>query len=216
VRFLVVWTYSEFALTQRSIDFMSAALLGFLGSCVLEVVTVRIQSPSARTLCALVSTALIAGCYGNHNVSGIPAASKYAMSTTQNIVWPTSVPTKPQVACNSLPNILHVSQFLNNTVNIYNNPQNQGNPPPIVTITASQGLNGPAGMIVAPNSTILYVANYNASNVLLFKKCGTGPGAKLLDAPTFRSTWPSTRQRRQTRTFRISQLPTSRCSPPVA
>jgi hypothetical protein len=56
------------------------------------------------------------------------------------------------------------------------------NNPPIVTILPSQGLNQPMGMITDTN-TILYVANYGASNVLLFKKCGTGPGFILNDSP---------------------------------
>lgn len=85
--------------------------------------------------------------------------------------------------CNNQPNLLYVSQFNANTVNIYNNPATSPNNPPIATITPGQGLNNPAGMIVDPVTTILYVANFSAQNVLLFKKCGTGPGATLFDAP---------------------------------
>lgn len=88
-----------------------------------------------------------------------------------------------QLSCNSAPNLLYVSQTLANTVNIYNSPPGNANPPPLYTINASQGLSSPQGMISDIATTILYVANYGAQNVLLFKKCGTGPGATLIDAP---------------------------------
>lgn len=88
----------------------------------------------------------------------------------------------PQLSCNSATHLLYVSLAAANTVNIYPNPIN-GNPSPFAFITPSQGLNSPAGMILANNNSVLYVANTGAQNVLLFKKCGTGPGAVLNDAP---------------------------------
>jgi hypothetical protein len=87
------------------------------------------------------------------------------------------------IPCLSAANLLYVSQTALNTVNIYPNPQNVGNPAPVAFITPSQGLNAPAGMILANNNQVLYVANTGAQNVLLFKRCGSGPGATLNDSP---------------------------------
>ena len=110
-----------------------------------------------------------------------PVAPTHA-AQGNGIVQRASRDTVPNVNCNNLTHLLYVSQSALNTVNIYPNALN-GNPSPIVFITASQGLNSPAGMIVANNSQVLYVANTGAQNVLLFKRCGTGPGAVLNDSP---------------------------------
>lgn len=87
------------------------------------------------------------------------------------------------ISCLSAANLLYVSLTALNTVNIYPNPQTVGNPAPVAFITPSQGLNAPTGMILANNNQVLYVANTGAQNVLLFKKCGSGPGAALNDSP---------------------------------
>lgn len=143
----------------------------------------------ARALSGAVLTAMVAGCSGNGSgVTGVQSMTNHGLTQSHrnsNIVWPThGGPSKGvDLACNALPNILHVSQMAANTVNIYPNVLGNANPAPVFTITASQGLNGPAGMIVSPVSSVLYVANFNAQNVLLFKKCGTGPGAVLNDSP---------------------------------
>jgi hypothetical protein len=149
----------------------------------------RVQRAFARALGGAVLAALVAGCSGNSSsVTAIQSVANHGSTQshrTSNIVWPAHGGPSKQVdlSCNALPNILHVSQMANNTVNIYPNVTTNANPAPVFTITASQGLNGPAGMIVSPISPVLYVANFNAQNVLLFKKCGTGPGATLNDSP---------------------------------
>ena len=122
-------------------------------------------------LCAAGSMLVLSGCTSGASQVGAPTVVA-------------SGPSKAiQAVCNNQPNLLYVSQSFANTVNIYNNPAAPGNPAPLYTITASQGLNSPRGMIAQAGTTILYVANYGAQNVLLFKKCGTGPGATLIDAP---------------------------------
>jgi hypothetical protein len=148
----------------------------------------RIQRAFARALSGALLTALIAGCSGNSNVPGVQAAPKQGMTQSHTgahkFIAAHGGPSKQaELVCNSLPNLLHVSQFVANTIKIYPNVLGNANPAPVATITASQGLNGPAGMIVDPPGSILYVANFGAQNVLLFKKCGTGPGFTLNDSP---------------------------------
>ena len=79
--------------------------------------------------------------------------------------------------CNNQPNLLYVSQFNANTVNIYNNPASSPNNPPIAIITPGQGLNNPAGMIVDPVTT-----NFSSLTVSSFLLGSLAVWAKAAEA----------------------------------
>jgi hypothetical protein len=133
--------------------------------------------PWSRYILGAVATmSVLSGCS-----SGQPglAPAKPALQSRFTSIGPSK---NIEAVCLNQPNLLYVSQRFSNTVNIYNNLIGPGNPPPLYTITASQGLNLPAGMIM-DQGTVLYVANFGAQKVLAFKKCGTGPGAIYQDAP---------------------------------
>jgi hypothetical protein len=127
----------------------------------------------------LLAASLLAGCASGG--SAVAPGSDMRMPAARTSNATSSHSGNPNITCNAAPALLYASITNLNVVNIYPNPQNTGNPAPVATISPSQGLLNPEGMTV--HGSVLYVANSAGQNVLLFKKCGSGPGASLVDAP---------------------------------